>query len=171
VATPRPNPAEHMRRPWSPHSPNWLRAASDSGVYDRGAGAPIRIRCRIQGRWYTVYPCAMLRCSTGLAVCEGVTVPCSVQSFSAFPTDSATADGIAAVDMANERALVARARRGVGAATARRRYLEARQAEVVDLVASTMRRRSRSELRLGSVGHGSGPGCVGGAGQPPVAAP
>jgi hypothetical protein len=91
--------------------------------------------------------------------------------FSAFPTDSATADGIAAVDMAKERALVARARRGVGATTARRRYLEARQAEVVDSVASIMRRRSRSELRLGSVGHGSGPGCVGGAGQPPVAAP
>jgi hypothetical protein len=77
----------------------------------------------------------------------------------------------AAVDMAKERALVARARRCVGAPTALRRYLEARQAEVVDSVASTMRRRSRIELRLGSVGHGSGPGCVGGAGQPPVAAP
>ena len=92
------------------------------------------------------------------------------QSFSAFPADSATADGIAAVDRANERARVARAGRGVGAATARRRCVEARQAEVVGSVASTMRRRSRGELRLGSVGHGSGPGCVGGAGQPPVAA-
>jgi hypothetical protein len=114
-------------------------------------------------------PVCPLRSSTGLAACEGVTVPCSVQGFSVFPTDSATADGIAAVDMANERAVVARARRGVGA-TARRRYLEDRQAEVVDSVASTMRRRGRSALRLGSVGHGSGLGCVGGAGQPPVAA-
>jgi hypothetical protein len=120
VPTPRPNPAEHMRRPWSPHSGIGFQRRQIQGYTTVGPAhrdvSAARYRLLVYG-----IPMPNVEEFNRVRACEGVTVPCSVQSFSVFPTDSATADGSAGVDMAKQR-------------------------------------------------HGSGPGSVGGASQPPVAA-